>query len=178
MENNRQMVTKSKPTAKSAKNVPVARKVSAHPAARRSTTDLTNIKIVTKKKETEKKPFPVATVALSICFTVLFLFMMMNYIALDDLSSRVEENNDTIMALKEEDAELERKVAVNDSPTAIKEYAENNLGMVNGDGNMEHYYVDIHGKDDVEINHYEDEQENGIGTLLTGAGSVLRKFFS
>lgn len=178
MEEKKALVKKNNATAANgAKKVAVSRKTSSHPTARRSTSDLTNIQIVTKKKETEKKPFPWTTVFTSVCFTCLFLFMMLNYIALDDLKDKVDQRSDTILELREERDELERKATINENYNEVIEYVENNLGMVTGEGNFEQYYIDIHTPDDVEINHYEDEVENGIGTLLTGAGSVLRQFF-
>lgn len=178
MDDNKSLVKKNNDTVNTGtKKAELVRKTSSRPAAKRSTADLTNIQIVTKKKKTEKKPFPLTTVFTSVCFTCLFLFMMLNYIALDDLNDKVDERSDTIMELREQREELERKVTLNENYNEIAEYAENNLGMVTGEGNFEQYYIDIHKGDDVKISKYEDESENGLGTLLTGAGSVLRKFF-
>lgn len=176
-EKNRTSRTKSNIVTTDAKKVVTTRKSSAHPAARRSASELTNITIVTKKKETEKKPFPWTTVFTAACFTIMFLFMMMNYITLDDLSDQVSERSDKIDALIDERDKLETKVAKKDTAEEIKNYAENHLGMTATDGAVEEYYIDIHTDDEVEINQYEDEVENGIGTLLTGAGNVLKSFF-
>lgn len=164
-------------TSKNAKNGAMTRKMSAHPTARRRASDLTNITIVTKKKETEKKPFPWTTVFTAVCFTVMFLFMMMNYIALDDLNDEVSSRASVIEKLTEEKNMLATQVEKMDTIEEIQAYAENELGMIGVDGAAEEYYIDIHAKDEVEINHYEDEVENGIGTLLTGAGNVLKEFF-
>ena len=160
-----------------AKKVELSRRASSHPAARRSASDLTNIQIVTRKKEEEKKPFPWTTVFTAVCFTLMFLFMMMNYITLDDLSEQVTERSNTIDSLISERDKLETKVAKMDTVEEIQKYAENELGMTAGDGTVEEYHIEIHTQDGVEINKYEDEVENGIGTLLTGAGSVLKAFF-
>ncbi len=160
-----------------AKKIAVNRKNASHPAARRSTADLANIQIVTKKKEDEKKPFPWTTVFTAVCFTVMFLFMMMNYITLDDLNDQVTQRSNTIDALIDERDKLETKAAKMDTVEEIQKYAENELGMTAGDGTVEEYHIEIHKQDGVEINHYEDEVENGIGTLLTGAGNVLKAFF-
>ncbi len=160
-----------------AKKVEVARKAPAHPAARRSTSDLTNIQIVTRKKEEEKKPFPWTTVFTAVCFTVMFLFMMMNYITLDDLSEQVSQRSTTIDTLITERDKLETKIAKMDTVEEVQKYAENQLGMKAGDGTVEEYHIEIHTEDGVEINQYQDDVENGIGTLLAGAGSVLRSFF-
>lgn len=160
-----------------AKKVELSRRSAAHPAARRSASQLTNIQIITRKKEEEKKPFPWTTVFTAVCFTVMFLFMMMNYITLDDLGEQVTERSNTIDALLAERDKLETKIAKMDTVEEIQKYAENELGMTAGDGTVEEYHIEIHTEDDVQINHYEDKVENGIGTLLTGAGNVLKAFF-
>lgn len=169
--------TTNKVAPTNSKNVVSTRKNSAHPAAKRSASELRNITIVTKKKETEKKPFPWTTVFTAVCFTVMFLFMMMNYITLDDLNDQVSERADKIDMLIEERDKLETKLAKKDTIEEVQAYAENQLGMTAGDGTVEEYYIDIHTDDEVEINQYEDKTENGIGTLLTGVGGVLKDFW-
>ncbi len=176
-ENKAVVKAKGTTTGTGAKKVVPARKSAAHPAAKRSTSDLTNITIVTKKKETEKKPFPWTTVFTAACFTIMFLFMMMNYITLDDLNDQVNERSARIDSLIEERDKLETKVAKMDTVEEIQTYAENELGMTKVDGTVDEYYIDIHTKDEVEINQYEDEVENGIGTLLAGAATVVKGFF-
>lgn len=164
-------------TENSKRSAPV-RKNAARPALKRNAGRLTKITIETKKKDVnEKKPFPWSTVFMAVCFTVMFLFMMMNYIALDDLSDQVAERADTVNALINERNKLETEVAKMDTADEIQKYAENELGMVSGANKIEEYYIDLHTEDEVEINRYEDENENGIGTLLTGAGNVIRDFF-
>lgn len=179
MENNKTnaVTTKRQAAAKSSKNVVATRKMSAHPTVRRSASEFTSIKIVTKKKDGEKKPFPWTTVITAACFTVLFLFMMMNYISLDNLSDEVNEQNTVINALSDEKNKLEDKLAKKDNLDEITKYAENELGMVKKDEAKGEYYIEIKTDDEVQINEYEDENENGLGVLLTGAGNVIRNFF-
>lgn len=163
--------------SKSSKNVALSRKMSSHPTARRTTSDFTSIKIVTKKKDGEKKPFPWTTVITAVCFTVLFLFMMMNYISLENLSDEVAEQNTVINNLSDQKNKLEDRLAKKDNYDEITKYAQNQLGMVKKDETDGEYYIDIKTDDEVQINRYEDENENGLGVLLTGAGNILRKFF-
>lgn len=163
--------------AKSSKNVELQKKMSSHPAARRTTSDFTNIKIVTKKKGGEKKPFPWTTVITAACFTVLFLFMMMNYISIDNLSEEVSEQNAVINDLSDRKSKLEDRLAKKDNLDEITKYAENELGMVKKDEAKGEYFIDIKTDDEVKINHYEDENENGIGVILSGAANILKKFF-
>lgn len=168
---------KAKTAAPGAKNAVTARKMSSHPTVRRSASEFTHLKIVTQKKDGEKKPFPWTTVFTAICFTVLFLFMMMNYIALDDLNEEVAEQNQTINALTDEKEKLEDKLAKKDNLDEITKYAENNLGMVKKDEVKGEYHIDINTDDEIKITEYKDERENGLGVLLTGAGNVIKEFF-
>lgn len=169
--------TNNKAISTDAKKVEIGRRATSHPVAKRSTSNFNNIQIVTRKKEEEKKPFPWTTVFTAVCFTVMFLFMMMNYITLDDLSAQVKQRSDKIDMLITENDKLETQVAKKDTVEEIQQYAENELGMTKSNGTAEEYHIEIHTKDDVEINKYEDEVENGIGTLLAGAGSVIISFF-
>lgn len=179
MENKKTKVlsTTNKTAAEGSKNAVIARKKSAHPTVRRSASEFTSIKIVTKKKDGEKKPFPWTTVFTAACFTVLFLFMMMNYISLDKLSDEVNRQNTVINTLSDEKGKLEDKLAKKDNLDEITKYAENELGMVKKDDAKGEHYIDINTDDEVKISEYEDETENGIGVLLTGAGNVLKEFF-
>ncbi len=157
---------------------PTGKSGAAHPVMRRSTAELRNIHIETKKKKSEeKKPFPWSVVAMSICFTVLFLFMMMNYISLEKLDKQLASQSDTIEALNTEKGRLEEQLEKRDTPEEIKNYAENELGMVKENDTSAQYYIEIKKDDKVEMTQYEDENENGLGTLLAGAGNVVKSFF-
>ncbi len=154
-----------------------AKNSSARPVMRRSTSELRSIHIETRKKDADdKKPFPWSVVAMSVCFTLLFLFMMMNYIALEKLDKELATQEQTIEALNVEKGKLEEKLEKRDTPDEIKEYAENELGMVK-EGDLPQHYVDIKTDDKVEMTQYEEENENGLGTLLTGAGNIIKSFF-
>lgn len=160
----------------SSKNVVPARKTAQHPVARRTASEVAGFKIITRKKYGDKKPFPHAAVFAAVCFTVLFLFMMINYISLEKLNDEVLENNNTINRLVKEKSGLEDKRAKRDNLDEITKYAVNELGMVKGAEKGE--YIDIHPRDNININYYEDENENTLGVLLTGAGNVIKSFFT
>lgn len=174
MENRKAVV--SEHTAERGKAV-VSRKKAAVPTARRSASEITSLKIVTKKNDGEKKPFPWTTVITAVCLTVMFLFMMMNYIELDTLSDQVEDQNTVINNLCDEREKLEDKLAKEDNLDEIARYAENELGMVKKESANDAYYIEIKTDDNVQINRYEDENENGLGVLLTGAGNIIKSFF-
>lgn len=172
MENKKAIVR----TAENGKAV-TSRRKSAAPVARRSASEITSLKIVTRKSDGEKKPFPWTTVITAVCITVMFLFTMMNYIALDTLSDEVEDQNTVINNLCDEREKLEDKLAKKDNLDEIARYAENELGMVKKESANDTYYIEIKTDDNVQINRYEDENENGLGVLLNGAGNIIKSFF-
>ncbi len=159
------------------RNAVAKRPSSARPVMRRNTAELHNIHIETKRKKHEdKKPFPVSVVVMSVCFTVLFLFMMINYISLEKLNKELYSQETKIETLKEEKNKLEEKLEKRDTPEEIREYAENELGMVKEADTNGQYYIDIKTEDKIEMTKHENENENGLGTLLAGIGGVLESF--
>lgn len=134
-----------------------------------------SFKVTTRKKE-EKKPFPFATVFTTAAFTLLFLFMMLNYVELDKYNSQISELKSEMTDLKTEEDKLRVKLERRDDLAYIEEYASNQLGMVKAD-ELETYYVDIKAEDKADIITYDDGKESGIGVLLSGVGQTIRSFF-
>ena len=163
-------------TAASSKAV-TARKNNVHPVARRTAEEVTRVVIETKKDPGERKPFPLTTVFTCICFTALLLFMIMNYTALDKLKDRVVEQEGRISSLTDQRDKLSEKLAKKENLDEITKYAENELGMVKKDEIEDQYYIDLNSGDEVNITTYEEEDENGLGVLLTGAGNIIKEFF-
>lgn len=162
-------------TVSKAKKTALAKRGSAHPTARRSASEVTSFKIITEKKK-EKKPFPWTTVLAAICFTVMFLFLMLNYTSLDRLKDEVVRQDKVITELSDKKEKLEERVNKKDNMDEITKYAENELGMVKKEEVEGQYYIDLNTDDEVNITEYEDENENGIGVLLTGVGNVIKDF--
>lgn len=149
-----------------------------HPTPIRNASRPTKIYIETKKiADSEKTPFPWSTVFLSVALTAMFLFAVMNYVTLDSLKGEIAVRSDRIDELIREKDRLETAVEKMNNTEEIRDYAVNNLGMIGDTNEVETYYIDIHGKDEVLIYEYEDKPENGIAVLLTGVGNVLKSFF-
>lgn len=134
-----------------------------------------SFKVTTRKKE-EKKPFPFAMVFTTAAFTLLFLFMMLNYVELDKYNSQIADLKSEMTDLKTEEDKLRVKLERRDDLVYIEEYALNQLGMVKAE-ELETYYVDIKAEDKADIITYEDGKESGIGVLLSGVGQTIRSFF-
>ena len=156
----------------------VSKRAASHPVAHRTIEEFTEYDIITKKDK-EKKPFPITTVAAAICFTVMFLFLVMNYTSLDELKDEVVRQDKLITQLTDKRNKLEEKVAKKDNLDEITKYAENELGMVKKEEvELSPYYIDLNTDDEVQITEYEDKTENGLGVLLTGVGNVIKDFFA
>lgn len=175
MEQRKTPATKTKAAASS--RAVVARKNAARPVARRTTEEFTSVVIETKKDPSERKPLPISTIVAAVCFTAMLLFMIMNYTALDELKDRVVEQESRISTLTDQRDKLSEKLAKKDNLDEITKYAENELGMVKKDEIKDQYYIDLNSGDEVNITTYEEETENGLGVLLTGAGSIIKEFF-
>lgn len=155
----------------------LAERKGAHPTAIRSVSQPTKIYIETKKiADGEKTPFPWTTVFFATVLTVMLLFTVMNYVRLDGLKDEVVARSERIEELTKERDRLEEAVNKVDY-LEIRDYAVNQLGMVDETDEVETYYIDVNGKDEVLIYEYEDKPENGIAVLLTGVGNVLKSFF-
>ena len=109
-------------------------------------------------------------------FTLLFLFMMLNYVELDKYNSQIADLKSEMTDLKTEEDKLRVKLERRDDLVYIEDYALNQLGMVKAE-ELETYYVDIKAEDKADIITYEDTKESGIGVLLSGVGQTIRSFF-
>lgn len=155
----------------------LAERKGVHPTPIRNASRPTKIYIETKKiADSEKTPFPWTTVFFATVLTAMLLFTVMNYVKLDGLKNEVVARSDRIDELTKERDRLEEAVNKVDY-LEIRDYAVNQLGMVDETDEAETYYIDVNGKDEVLIYEYEDKPENGIAMLLTGAGNVLKSFF-
>ena len=127
-------------------------------------------------KKTDKKPFPWSAVFVAMILTALFLFMMMNYAEVDKYRSEINDLDNKMAVMQKTQDALEVQLSNKYSLTEIKDYAENELGMVTKD-KLNSHRITIEQDDRVEMRSYDDGDEGGAGFLLTGLGEVIRDFF-
>ncbi|MBO4276821.1 MAG: hypothetical protein J5925_00300 [Clostridia bacterium] len=133
-------------------------------------------RVINVKKQ-DKKPFPWAVVFVAIILTTLFLFMMMNYAEVDKYRSEIADLDSKMATMQKVQDTLEVQLTNKYNLSDIKDYAENELGMVTKD-KLTHHRITIDQEDKIEMHSYDDGEEGGMGFLLTGFGEVIRDFFS
>jgi len=133
-------------------------------------------RVISMKKQ-DKKPFPWAVVFVAVILTTLFLFMMMNYAEVDKYRSEIADLDSKMTTMQKVQDTLEVQLSNKYNLSDIKEYAENELGMVTKD-KLTHHRITIDQEDKIEMRSYDDGNEGGMGFLLTGFGEVIRDFFS
>ena len=133
------------------------------------------VKIVSIKKE-DKKPFPWSVIFVALILTAMFLFMMMNYAEVDKYRSEIAELDNKLAAMEKTQDNLEVTLSNKYNLADIKDYAENELGMVTKD-KLRSHRITLEQDDRVEMNEYDDGEEGGGGFLLAGLGEVIRDFF-
>ncbi len=160
---------KSSGVKKSAKNAASVKRASAmHPVR---TTKVVNI------KKTNKAPFPWAAVLITGIFTVLFLFMMMNYAEVDKYRSELADLNGQIASMEKLQDELQVELSNKYDPGEITDYAVQHFGMVPVE-TMDYTVITMEQGDKTELHNYDDGEEGGFGFLLTGLGEVIGDFIN
>ncbi|MBE6540202.1 MAG: hypothetical protein E7674_05645 [Ruminococcaceae bacterium] len=134
------------------------------------------VPIRTERKK-DRAPLPIGVIFTAIIFTALFSFMIINYAEIDRYNSELGEMDQKIADLKHEQDILEQKLEQKDDLTYICNYAENELGMVKYQ-NIPSKHVKTEGVDaKSEVIVYDDE-ENGLGVMLSGMAEAFREFFN
>lgn len=131
-------------------------------------------RIINVKKK-DKTPFPWSIVFTALILTSMFLFMMMNYAEVDKYRSEITELDNKITTMTKTQTDLEVKLSNKYDLDEIRNYAENELGMVKKE-TLRSQYISIGQDDKSEMKSYDDGEEGGFGYLLTGLGEVIRDF--
>ncbi len=178
---NRSNTTRNKPNSAvvAAKNSrPVAKKnKSAVSVKRASNLHAVRAPRVVSVKKKDKAPFPWSVVVVAAIMTGLFLFMMMNYAEVDKYRSEINDLNGQIATMEKTQKDLQVTLSNKYDLAEVRDYAENELGMVDGN-EMEKHYITNQQEDKTEMNNYDDGEEGGFGFLLTGFGEVIGDFIN
>lgn len=161
-------VNKSAPVVKKGKKALSAKRASAMHAVRAP-------RIVNVKKK-DKSPFPWAMVFVAILLTGMFLFMMMNYAEVDKTRSDINDLKNQLTAMEKTEAELKVELSNKYNIGEIEQYAREELGMTNIEG--EYQIITPNQEDKTEMQTYDDGEEGGFGFLLTGLGEVIEGFIN
>ncbi len=157
---------------------PVAKKANGAVSAKRASNmhAVRSAQVINVKKK-DKAPFPWSVVVVAVIMTGLFLFMMMNYAEVDKYKSEINALDDKINDLKSTQNDLQVDLANKYDLGEVKQYAEEELGMVDGAKlDKDKQYITIQPEDKTEMKTYDDGEEGGFGFLLTGLGEVISDF--
>ncbi len=127
-------------------------------------------------KNKEKAPFPWSVVVTAILFTCLFLFMMMNYAEVDKYRSEIADLDSDIATLEKQQNDLQVTLSNKYDLKEIGDYATDVLGMVPSNQINDRHVITIEQNDKTEMYNYEEEEDDGLGFLLTGFGEIFKDF--
>lgn len=148
---------------------PVVRKKSNMVAVR-------EMPIRTERKK-ERTPLPIGTIFTALIFTALFSFMIINYAEIDRYNSELGDIDKKISSLQHEQDILEQKLAQKDDLTYIREYAENELGMVKRETLIPKHVQTNSVTAKSEVIEY-DDTNGGLGVMLSGMAEAFRDIFN
>lgn len=129
------------------------------------------------ERKRERTPLPIGTIFTAIIFTALFSFMIINYAEIDRYNSELGDIDKKISSLQHEQDILEQKLAQKDDLTYIREYAENELGMVKRETLLPKHVQTNSVNAKSEVIQYEDT-EGGLGVMLSGIAEAFRDIFN
>ena len=132
--------------------------------------------IRTERKK-ERTPLPIGTIFTALIFTALFSFMIINYAERDRYNSELGDIDKKISSLQHEQDILEQKLAQKDDLTYIREYAENELGMVKRETLIPKHVQTNSVTAKSEVIQY-DDTEGGLGVMLSGMAEAFREIFN
>lgn len=100
--------------------------------------------------DTTKKAFPLTTILLSVICTILMLFMIINYVKINEYTIVVSKLKSEISDLADEKKTLSAELDKKNDLELIEDIAKNELGMVKLE-EIDKRYVAIDAEDSVEI---------------------------
>lgn len=154
-------------------------KKAARPVAVRKKSNMVAVRempIRTERKK-ERTPLPIGTIFTALIFTALFSFMIINYAEIDRYNSELGDIDKKISALQHEQDILEQKLAQKDDLTYIREYAENELGMVKRETLIPKHVQTNSVTAKSEVIQY-DDTEGGLGVMLSGMAEAFKEIFN
>ena len=124
-------------------------------------------------KSKEKKPFPVSFIFTAVLFTLLIMFMILNYVMLNDYSIDVANLNDQLNELVQNEKELSLELTKKEDISSIEDIAKNEFGMVKSE-KVTRKYISLEGADKTEILSDKSNDKNyPIFTAMSAIGNAL-----
>ncbi|MBQ7500787.1 MAG: septum formation initiator family protein [Clostridia bacterium] len=128
------------------------------------------IKTVKSKKKT---PIPISVFILAVICTLVFMFMIVSYVQINEYTLEVAALRSEIAELSEEEKQLNLDLDRKNDLRSIEQYVSENLGMVKSDQIVKKH-VSVASEDKIEVVSAQPiPDENVVSTLLS---SLARSF--
>ncbi len=125
-------------------------------------------------KNPSTRPFPIAVVFSSLICTVLIMFIVYNYVKLNEYTSEASALTNQLTALKQTEEELNNELVKRVDLMEIERIAKEDYGMIKND-HLTKKYITIENEDKTEV--VTDEPE-GTGSSYTTLMSIIADLFS
>ncbi len=143
------------------------------PRPRRRAVRMPKPTIKTYKNPTTR-PFPIAVVFSSLICTILIMFIVYNYVKLNEYTSEASALTNQLTALKQTEEELNNELAKRVDLMEIERIAKEDYGMIKND-HLTKKYITIENEDKTVV--VTDEPE-GTGSSYTTLMSIIADLFS
>lgn len=127
-------------------------------------------------KTKKKAGFPAVTVFFMLICTLLVMFMIINYVQINEYTHEIADMKGDLEKLQTKERELTLELEEKNDQRSIEAKASE-LGMVSSD-QLRRVYIDIENED--KIDNYEDDNEDRgvIATVLNALGENMRTYWN
>ena len=128
---------------------------------------------ITTVKAKKKAPIPVSVFLLAAVCTVVFMFMIVSYVQINEYTLQVSELRNELAELSEQEKQLDLELDRKNDLRSIEEYVSENLGMVKSDQIVKKH-VSVTSEDKIEVVSAEPLPEENV--MVTMMSSILNSF--
>ncbi len=118
--------------------------------------------------EKKKKNMPFKTIAVLAFVFILSIFVVNEYVLINEYSSNIADMKNTINELSNEKDYYISQIEKKNNMIDIENYASDKLGMMNG-GEVEKEYIIIEGEDSIEVYEPVKEREDSLASIVMSA---------
>ena len=118
--------------------------------------------------EKKKKNMPFKTIAVLAFVFILSVFVVNEYVLINEYSSNIAEMKNTINELSNEKDYYISQIEKKNNMIDIEDYASDKLGMMSG-GEVEKEYIIIEGEDSIEVYEPTKDREDSLASIVMSA---------
>jgi len=134
-------------------------------------------RVHTIKKQTQSKPLPVGMVFLAVVCTFLVLFMIMNFMQINEYNQDLRRMNSSISELEARESQLSIDAGRGIDWAELQELALS-LGMTSAENLLPPIQITSEVEDEVRNYETDDNDANIVSTVLTALGNNISSFWN